>query len=573
MYRNKIPNFDIEKFWLNKTIPSRIAIALSGGGYRSMLIGAGIISAFDEREIQKLNHLSGILQATSYFAGISGGAWLVMSQFVNDWQPISTILKEWNLKQSLLEGTYDVDKEQLKKKISKRNIFQLPNESLSWFQRMFDSSEGTFLECIRFYKELLIEVRDKRKAGFHISLTDYWGRALVRKLFTTSARTPGTTVTAATKQLKTFQQFDQPFPIIGTIAKNPIDNETDPMKKFSSLDSQVFEFNAFEFGSWDNNAFVDLEFLGSKLENGISKVIVNGSNLCISGFDNVGFLTATSSSLFNHIFKFVFNYIEKNQSETILLLENILKLFGFSQEWKFFNTPQQHPDHALYSPNPFWKFGSSHIANISDLYLVDGGDDGQNLPFQPLIGKARQIDLILAYDVSGEFFNYPNGSVLQHTHKRFYNNATTMFQIPIFKTPNGSFKSIFPKIPTPEEIMDQKYNEKPIFLGCDVEEDFDDFEAPGKTKLFDYFPPIIMYQSNSNYIHNTNYSTFKLSYNDTEVKHILDNGFEIATFYNSSIFATCLNCFILKREFDRSTTRKVPKFCQTCYQTYCWKKT
>ncbi|KAI5964297.1 SPO1 [Candida pseudojiufengensis] len=560
-YKNKIPNFDVEKFWINKTKPIKLAIALSGGGYRSMLTGAGILSSFDERELTKCNKLRGILQSTSYFAGISGGAWLVMSQFINDWKPITTMLGEWDLKQSLLKGISDVDKEQLEKKITKRNIFQLPNESITWFQRIFDSSEGSFLEYIKFYKELLIEVRDKRKAGFHVSLTDYWGRALARKLFTSTARTPGTTITAGTKQLDSFINHDQPFPIIGTIAKNPIDNITDPLVKLSSLDSQLFEFNAFEFGSWDN-AFVDLEYLGSKLKNGTSQVIVNNSKLCISGFDNVGFLTATSSSLFNHMFKYLFNYIEKNQSETMVLLEDILKLFGFNHEWKLFNTPQQHPDHALYSPNPFWKFGKNQIAENLDLYLVDGGDDGQNIPFQPLIGKARGIDLILSYDVSGEFSNYPNGSVLQQTWKRFHTGTS----VPTFKSPSGSIKSIFPRIPTSEEIITHRLNEKPIFLGCDVELDYEDLNTKN-SKIYDYLPPLIMYQANSNYLYETNYSTFKLSYNEIEVNQMMENGFEIATFHNSSIYATCLNCFILKRDFDR-IKYDIPKFCKACYQTY-----
>lgn len=113
LYKNEIPNFDIELFWKTKTTPTIIAIAVSGGGYRSMLSGAGILTALDDREVSNLTHVSGILQASSYMSGISGGAWLVMSQFVNDWQRVSDMIhggaNGWNLKQSLLEGMPEVN--------------------------------------------------------------------------------------------------------------------------------------------------------------------------------------------------------------------------------------------------------------------------------------------------------------------------------------------------------------------------------------------------------------------------------------------------------------------------------
>lgn len=110
-------------------------------------------------------------------------------------------------------------------------------------------------------------------------------------------------------------------------------------------------------------------------------------------FDNVGFLTGTSSSLFNHIFKFMFNYFAENQLGIITSIESILKFFGVSKvsEYDTFGSPQAHPDHAIYSPNPFWKFGRGHFSNSKELYLVDGGDDGQNLPFQPLIRKIVKL--------------------------------------------------------------------------------------------------------------------------------------------------------------------------------------
>lgn len=635
LYKNEIPNFDIELFWKTKTTPTIIAIAVSGGGYRSMLSGAGILTALDDREVSNLTHVSGILQASSYMSGISGGAWLVMSQFVNDWQRVSDMIhggaNGWNLKQSLLEGMPEVNDNVRRKNKGKGanktkdksglGLMKLFSKSKkekpsSWVTALFDRdknstratllNEKSVLEYLKFYKELLVEVRDKKKAGFSVGLTDYWGRALAHKLFTTTARTPGVTMTAVVKNSALFKNFDQPFPIIGAIAKNPMDTDTtsnDPLQKMSSTNSSIFEITPFEFGSWDGavNAFVDIEYIGLTLENGKPKgVNANGTSVCKSGFDNVGFLTGTSSSLFNHIFKFMFNYFAENQLGIITSIESILKFFGVSKvsEYDTFGSPQAHPDHAIYSPNPFWKFGRGHFSNSKELYLVDGGDDGQNLPFQPLIRKNRKVDLIMAYDMSGEDMNYPKGSVLQETSKRFVNtgrNSTSGSQkVPFFKVPNGVIsrkeetpviKSIFPKVPTTDQSIQDGLNLRPIFLGCDIIEDFETMNVKSNSSAMvyndDYLPPIIMYQANFNYTHQLNFSTFKLSYNETETDAVVDNGFQMASFYNSSLYAVCLNCLILKREFDRirygilkntGVVEEVPKFCQTCYKIYCWRE-
>ncbi|KAL5610939.1 hypothetical protein FOBRF1_007056 [Fusarium oxysporum] len=53
----------------------RIGIAISGGGYRAMMNCAGAIAAFDNRTTGSTDedHLGGILQATTYLSGLSGG--------------------------------------------------------------------------------------------------------------------------------------------------------------------------------------------------------------------------------------------------------------------------------------------------------------------------------------------------------------------------------------------------------------------------------------------------------------------------------------------------------------------
>ena len=55
-------------------------------------------------------------------------------------------------------------------------------------------------------------------------------------------------------------------------------------------------------------------------------------------------------------------------------------------------------------PNPFIGVNndSSHIANNTMLTLVDGGEDNQNIPLNPLIQPMRNVDVIFAVDSSAD---------------------------------------------------------------------------------------------------------------------------------------------------------------------------
>ena len=51
-------------------------------------------------------------------------------------------------------------------------------------------------------------------------------------------------------------------------------------------------------------------------------------------------------------------------------------------------------------PNPFYGVAPETFiaSNQTDLSLVDGGEDGEIIPIQPLLVKARGLDTILAID-------------------------------------------------------------------------------------------------------------------------------------------------------------------------------
>ena len=112
--RVNITGFDVKTYFSNhaKNISNlpNIAIAASGGGYRAFLNGGGAIQAFDSQEVNSTlpGHLGGLLQSTTYLAGLSGGGWLVGSIYVNNFT-ISRLLNEnassvWEFENSIFEG-------------------------------------------------------------------------------------------------------------------------------------------------------------------------------------------------------------------------------------------------------------------------------------------------------------------------------------------------------------------------------------------------------------------------------------------------------------------------------------
>jgi lysophospholipase len=71
----------------------RIGIALSGGGFRATLNGAGVMQAFDSSNASALRAgTGGILNSSLYITGLSGGAWAVGSWALNGYPNIATMV-------------------------------------------------------------------------------------------------------------------------------------------------------------------------------------------------------------------------------------------------------------------------------------------------------------------------------------------------------------------------------------------------------------------------------------------------------------------------------------------------
>ena len=151
--RLNITNFDAQTYVNNNAknasaLPN-IGIAVSGGGYRALMNGAGVLAAFDSRTNNSTSsgHLGGLLQATTYLAGLSGGSWLVGSLYSNNFTTVPALLDDsadtvWDFSNSIFRGP------------ATRGV--QVRSTVEYFNNIYDAVDA------------------KAKAGFNTSITDYW---------------------------------------------------------------------------------------------------------------------------------------------------------------------------------------------------------------------------------------------------------------------------------------------------------------------------------------------------------------------------------------------------------------
>lgn len=484
-----------------------IGIAFSGGGYRAMLSGAGQMAALDNRTTNASTAgLGGLLQSATYLTGLSGGNWLVGSVVMNNWTTVEAIMDNgtlWDLEHSIVNpGGWDITK------------------------------------TYSYYNDIWNDISDKEDAGFEISLTDTWGRALSHQFFSEQINYGDSLLWSQIRDLDAFTSHDMPFPIV-------VANGRTPGTFILSGNSTVFEFNAFEMGSWDPSlySFSDVKYLGTQVQNGKP---VNGT--CIGGFDNAGFIMGTSSSLFN---QFVLQINTTSLSTAVKsIITEILNSVSHDED-----------DIAVYKPNPFWDSTNAAVQTIVDnntLYLVDGGEDLQNIPLYPLLQKERNVDVIFAYDNSADTDqSWPNGTSMIASYQRQF-----------LSQGNGT---IFPYVPDSASFRNLNLTAKPAFFGCSAS-NLTSLLPDGADETEIYNSPLIVYTANRPFTYYSNTSTFKLSYDDTEKRGMVKNGFEVASRLNHSLdseWRTCVACAIIRREEERQGIAQSEQ-CQKCFQEYCW---
>ena len=134
-----------------------------------MLNGAGALQAFDDREVNGTTsgHLGGLLQASTYVAGLSGGSWLVGSIFVST--PFR-LLRHRSLADWALQVNNFTTISALQTAPSPGSVWEFEN---SIFEG--PSSGGLQLfDTAQYFDNVDDAVDGKKDAGYNTSVTDYW---------------------------------------------------------------------------------------------------------------------------------------------------------------------------------------------------------------------------------------------------------------------------------------------------------------------------------------------------------------------------------------------------------------
>jgi lysophospholipase len=516
--RANIDGFDaaayIDKHKDNTTALPNIALAFSGGGYRALLNGAGALAAFDSRTRNSTTsgHLGGLLQSATYVSALSGGGWMIGSIYANNFTSVQSIQDHgedgeiWQFQNSLFKGP--------------------PTDGIQ------------ILSTADYFSNLVSTVKDKvdSPAGeFNASITDYYGRGLSFQLINASDGAPAYTFSSIQDD-QLFSGGMSPMPIL-------VADERSPGDIVVSLNATVFEFNPFEMGSFDPTTygFAPLKYIGSNFSHGE----LSQDQGCVAGFDNLGFVMGTSSSLFNQIFLSLGGFDIPEILTNVI--SNVLTRIG-----------KDANDIADYTPNPFFNYHpeTNPSASHERLTLVDGGEDLQNIPLNPVIQPMRNVDVIFAVDSSADTIapsapNWPNGTALVATFERAETNIMN--------------KTSFPFIPGQDTFVALGLNNRPTFFGCNS----------SNVTSGDNIPPLVVYIPNSPYTFESNTSTFgKLDYSLEDRNAMILNGYNVATQANStregaSDWPTCVACAVLSRSMERNG-EQVPEACQKCYSTYCW---
>ncbi|KAF8000931.1 hypothetical protein HF325_004720 [Metschnikowia pulcherrima] len=234
----------------------------------------------------------------------------------------------------------------------------------------------------------------------------------------------------------------------------------------------------------------------------------------------------TSSTLFN---QFVL------QINTTSLLSTLKSLISSLLE----DVSNEENDIAVYKPNPFQHYEEAGIKSIvqnDTLYLVDGGEDGQNIPIYPLLQHPRGVDVVFAYDNSADTDQYwPNGTSMIASYQR--------------------------------QFLDQGN----AFFGCSAK-NLTSLLPDGADEDEVYNSPVIVYTANRPFSFYSNTSTFKLSWENEQKLGMIQNGFETASRLNSTLdedWKTCVACAIIRREQERQGIEQSDQ-CKLCFEEYCW---
>ncbi|KAH8598887.1 lysophospholipase [Bisporella sp. PMI_857] len=408
--------------WLLETSPElstafdmpTVALTSSGGGYRAMLIGAGVIQALDSRDSSAPT--SGLYQALTYHSGLSGGSWLLSSIASNNFPKISSLLSTW--KPALENGLFAPGG------LNNATIYNAINDDLD----------------------------NKTAAGFPSVAVDAWSRLLSYQLLPGPNGGVANTMSAITSMSR-FITRSVPYPIITAQTVDLSGTSCIPPQNAS-----VWEFTPYEFGSWDPTvgAFTPTAYLGSSLSGGAPV----SSSSCFTKYDNLGYVLGTSSALFNdpgigteNANLATFANFCTIPASTNVSADAAALATGVNRMLSLSNIQLQGiADLFAPWPNPFYKLSSApQVSAMKTLSMVDGGESGQVNPIFPFLLPARNVDVIIVNDNDDDTsLNFPNGREMVNT----YNAAM------------AAGLTRMPFIPPVSTFVSQNLTGHPVFFGC-----------------------------------------------------------------------------------------------------------
>ncbi|KAL8292734.1 hypothetical protein RQP46_001346 [Phenoliferia psychrophenolica] len=447
----------------------RVSIAVSGGGYRAALFGAGTLSAFDSRNSSSIAPL---LQLTDYISGLSGGSWVVTSLAMNDMPDLFSLV----LGSSSQVG-WKAD----------HNIVAPASGLLAVVD------DGLYRRALSFH--------------FFNSTTD-------DNFYDPTIPHDNALLFSDIQYTANFESAALPFPIVVTTSRVSVDDQTDAESPFTviPITNTQFEITPYTFGSFDPTlaAHVPVENAGTRL---IKGALPSGTSECTIGFENAGFVIGSSAALFNG-----------------------------ADDLSDLNTV----------PTTSYTFES---ADNQILELTDGGEDSQNIPFGPLLVKARAQDMIMALDASADDENWPTGVSLSATQ-----NRTAIV--------HGFYD--FPPVPsTTEEFLTLGLTTRPTFFGCNT-------TGNGDTSVLGNYPLVVYLPNSPTSIFATNTSSYTLDYSDADQLSFLEaaqtnaiRGYTLDTNGVDSLWPPALKCATVERARKRAGLSRSSE-CQILFDTYCY---
>lgn len=344
-----------------------------------------------------------------------------------------------------------------------------------------------------------------------------YGRLLGYQLYQGTDGGVAKTLSAVTTY-SNFTNHAVPYPIITSKSVNRVIGECEP----TANETQI-EFGPFEFGSWDEGvkAFTQTAYLGSQLTNGKPTV----SNKCIKNFDNLGYVSGTSSDIFNEYCTTA--PVAQNNTDNLLETLEAIVLNTHS--------PVVRDLYAPY-PNPFYQYAtSSLISGQTELTLADGGEAWANVPLWPLIQPSRNVDVIIVSDNSADTADlWPSGIAMQTAYEQAQLRGLT--KMPFF--------------PDADDFVAAGLNKRANFFGCN-----------------DNTTATIVYLPNADFSYASNIETVILETSKAETAGIIANGAQVVAQGGDEEWPVCLGCAIMQK-----TGTALPEACTACFDKYCYEQ-